>query len=107
MHGLALGARLLLAVVFMTAAVGKFADRPGAQAALEGFGVPRRWSGLSAILLPVAELVTAAALVFHATGRWGAIAAFLLLAAFVAGIARAMARGQAPDCHCFGQIHSS
>ncbi len=36
----------------------------------------------------------------------GRAAALLLLLAFAGGVARAMSRGQAPDCHCFGQIHS-
>jgi thiol-disulfide isomerase/thioredoxin len=35
-----------------------------------------------------------------------AIGAALLLAAFIAGIARALSQGRQPDCHCFGQIHS-
>jgi uncharacterized membrane protein YphA (DoxX/SURF4 family)/thiol-disulfide isomerase/thioredoxin len=107
MDWIELGARVLLAAVFMTAAVGKLADRTGAQRALEGFGVPRRWTGGFARLLPLAELAAALALMFRASARWGAAAALILLTAFVVGIATAMSRGEAPDCHCFGQIHSA
>ena len=42
-----------------------------------------------------------------ATARAGAALAALLLVAFCAGITRSIARGEAPDCHCFGQLHSS
>ena len=58
------------------------------------------------LLLPAAELATAAALLFAATARWGALAALLLLAAFIFGLTRALRRGETPDCHCFGQVHS-
>jgi len=42
-----------------------------------------------------------------ASARAGAVSAMVLLAAFAAAIARAMARGEAPDCHCFGALHSA
>lgn len=107
MGTVALGAQLLLAIVFATAGVGKLRDRPGSRQALTDFGVPEGVAPAGAVLLPVAELCTAAALLIHASARAGAIAALVLLLAFIAGIARALARGEAPDCHCFGQIHSA
>jgi thiol-disulfide isomerase/thioredoxin len=58
------------------------------------------------VLLPLAELAVAVALVFPPSARWAALAAIALLGAFVVGIANAMAHGRAPDCHCFGQLHS-
>ena len=30
----------------------------------------------------------------------------MLLALFVVGLTRVLRRGEAPDCHCFGQVHS-
>ena len=44
----------------------------------------------------------------QAVWLWLAFAAIVaaLLLAFVGGIAFNMARGNAPDCHCFGQLHS-
>jgi hypothetical protein len=102
-----LGARVVLAAVFATAGAAKLADLQGSRSAVEGFGVPRRLVRPVGTLLPLAELATAGALVFHPTAQWGGVAALVLLLGFIAGIANAMARGEAPDCHCFGQIHSA
>ena len=102
-----LAARLVLVAVFATAGVAKLLDRPGSRDALRGFGVPARLVPAGVILLPLAEIGTAVALVPTPTAQWGGVAAVLLLLAFVGGIANAMRRGKAPDCHCFGQLSSS
>ena len=107
MATIVLGIRLVLAVVFLTAGVGKLLDLAGSRRAVQDFGVPERAAGVVGTLLPIAELATGVALIFKPTGRWGALAAVVLLAAFVAGIGLALARGEQPDCHCFGQIHSA
>jgi uncharacterized membrane protein YphA (DoxX/SURF4 family) len=107
MEWIALGARVLLALVFVTAAVGKFVDRAGARRALAGFGVPSGWTARIAVALPIVELGTGVALMVPQSARWGASAALALLTVFVAGIAAAMSRGEAPDCHCFGQLSSA
>jgi thiol-disulfide isomerase/thioredoxin/uncharacterized membrane protein YphA (DoxX/SURF4 family) len=101
-----LAARLLLAVVFATAGIAKLLDRPGTRNALQAFGVPRIALSPGSLLLPLAELAIAVALVPAPTAQWGGLAALVLLLAFMGGIANAMVRGQAPDCHCFGQLHS-
>ncbi len=97
----------MLAAVFATAAVGKLMDREGSRTALSDFGLPGALVPATAILLPLAELATAIALIPAETARWGGLAAALLLLAFIAGILNALRRGEAPDCHCFGQIHSA
>jgi thiol-disulfide isomerase/thioredoxin len=102
-----LGLRVLLAAVFALAAVGKLRDLPGSRRAMREFGVPERGVAAIGVLLPLAELATAAALLPSSSARWGGLAALALLLAFSAGIARALRRGEAPDCHCFGQIHSA
>jgi peroxiredoxin/uncharacterized membrane protein YphA (DoxX/SURF4 family) len=107
MDGVALWASVLLAVVFATAAASKFADQAGTRQALADFGMPSGSLKAFGLLLPLAELAIAVALLFEPTARWGAVAALALLVVFVIAIARAMARGEAPDCHCFGQISSS
>jgi peroxiredoxin len=107
MGSIALGARIVLALVFGTAAAGKFADQSGTRRALADFGAPNGSLKGLGLLLPLAELATAVALLFQPSARLGALSAAILLALFIAGIARAMARGEAPDCHCFGQISSS
>jgi peroxiredoxin/uncharacterized membrane protein YphA (DoxX/SURF4 family) len=101
-----LGARILLAAVFATAGIAKLRDRPGSAAALEGFGVPGRLVPAISFLLPLAELATAVALVPKPSAQWGGVASLVLLLAFTGGIGNAMLRGRAPDCHCFGQLHS-
>ena len=106
MDALLLSIRCLLAAVFIVAAIGKLLDLDGSHRALVEFGVPARLARLGAVLLPVAELAVAIALLFVPTARWGAVGALLLLLGFSAGVVRAISRGEAPDCHCFGQIHS-
>jgi release factor glutamine methyltransferase len=59
-----------------------------------------------ALALPLAELAIAMSLVISPSAWWAAIAAFALLAIFVAAMLVSLARGRAPDCHCFGQLHS-
>src|SRR5437870_574998 len=98
--------RVILAGVFLIAGLAKLADRPGARQALIDFGLPTPLASPLGILLPVAELVVAAALIPTATAWWGGLGAFALLLVFVVGIGVNLARGRRPDCHCFGQLHS-
>jgi uncharacterized membrane protein YphA (DoxX/SURF4 family) len=107
MGTLLVGARVLLVVVFATAGVAKLLDQRGTRRALAGFRVPARARRAAAIVLPVAELGTAIALLFPSSAQWGGLAALFLLIAFAGGIAKAMREGRAPDCHCFGQLHSA
>jgi uncharacterized membrane protein YphA (DoxX/SURF4 family)/peroxiredoxin len=102
-----LGLRVLLAAVFITAGVGKLLDLQGSRRAVTDFGVPERAARVVGVLLPLAELAIGLALIFRPSARWAALAALILLSAFIVGIARALARGEEPDCHCFGQIHSA
>jgi len=104
---LMIGIQLLLAGVFAFAGAAKLFDLRGSRRAMADFGVPERAAPLAGLLLPLAELATAAALVLNPSARWGAVAALTLLLAFSAGIANAMLRGRAPDCNCFGQVHSA
>jgi peroxiredoxin/uncharacterized membrane protein YphA (DoxX/SURF4 family) len=99
-------ARLGLVAVFVIAGVAKLADQPGTRQALANFDVPARFIDPFALLLPAAELAVAAVLVFPTTARWGAAGSLVLLALFVVGLTRVLRRGEAPDCHCFGQLHS-
>lgn len=102
-----LGFRLLLAAVFAPASVSKLADLRGSREAVASFGVPSRLASPLGTLLPLVEMAVALALLPASTARYGAIGAFVLLSLFAAAIARAMVRGEAPDCHCFGQLHSA
>jgi peroxiredoxin len=106
MHDALVIARLCLVAVFLIAGVAKLADRSGTRQALANFDVPARLIDPFVLLLPLAELAAATALVFPTTARWGAAGSLLLLALFVVGLTRVLRRGEAPDCHCFGQLHS-
>jgi len=102
-----LAARLLLAAVFLLAGATKLIDPFGTRKALRDFGVPALLARPLVLLLPLLELVVAAALIPASLvwyGAWGAIA---LLCIFLLAVGVAMARGRKPDCHCFGQLHSA
>jgi peroxiredoxin/uncharacterized membrane protein YphA (DoxX/SURF4 family) len=100
-------ARVLLAVVFVVAGLAKLADRAGSRQALRDFGVAAALATPLGTLLPLAELAVAVALLPAASAWWGALGALGLLLLFSAGIGANLARGRAPDCHCFGQLHSA
>ena len=104
---LGLVAGLVLATVFAAAGLGKLTDRAGTRKAVGEFGAPDRLVGPLALLLPVAELAVAIALLFAQTRSVGAVGALALLTVFSAAIGTSLARGQAPDCHCFGLLHSA
>jgi uncharacterized membrane protein YphA (DoxX/SURF4 family) len=99
-----LGARLVLAAVLSGAGIAKLADRDGAREALTSFGVPTRWARPGAVALPVVELAVAVALLPRGSAWWAALGALGLLVLFSAAIGRALARGERPDCRCFGQL---
>ena len=107
MEAALLGGRLLLAAVFAVAGLAKLGDRSGSRRAVVGFGVPERLAAPLAVALPLAELAVAVALVPKVTAWWGAVAALALLTVFIGAIAANLALGRRPDCHCFGQLHSS
>jgi uncharacterized membrane protein YphA (DoxX/SURF4 family) len=107
MTTIVLAARVALAAVFATAGIGKLFDLEGSRKAMADFGVPGRLAGTVGAALPVVELLVAVLLLPEPTGRWGAVGACILLLAFIVGISAAMARGEEPDCHCFGTIHSA
>jgi uncharacterized membrane protein YphA (DoxX/SURF4 family)/thiol-disulfide isomerase/thioredoxin len=102
-----LALRLVLTAVFATAGVGKLLDREGSIRALSDFGVGGQLGRVAGTALPYMELAVAVALVFPPTAIAGAIVAVALLLGFIVGIGRALLEGSTPDCHCFGQIHSS
>ena len=98
--------RLVLFAVFALAAVGKFLDLKGSEKAVKDFGTPEEFAKTFAIALPFAEIVFAFCFLFVSASWVGAIGGLILLLSFTSGMIWQMARGNAPDCHCFGQIHS-
>ncbi len=106
MSSLIFAFRLALAAVFLVSGCAKLADLAGTRRAIAAFGAPSRWVGALTLVLPIAELVAAAALLAPRTARLGALLTLVLLATFTIAIAINLARGRRPECHCFGQIHS-
>ena len=107
MSGFVLGVRILLAAVFVVAGLAKLADREGSRRALENFAVPARLAAGGGVVLPLVEVSIAVCLLVGATAWLAVVAATGLLSVFVVAIGVTMARGAAPDCHCFGQLHSA
>ena len=101
-----LGIRLCLFSIFALAGIGKLMDLNGSKKAVEGFGVPTVLAKPLGVLLPVVEIAIAILLLPVQTAWFGAIAGGVLMLIFVGGMLWQMKLGNAPDCHCFGQIHS-
>lgn len=106
MDVLILLARLALAGIFVVSGVAKLLDLAGSQKAMRDFGLPEPLARVAGIGLPLAELLVAILLLPAATAPWAGWAAVILLAAFIAGISYNLAKGNTPDCHCFGQLQS-
>lgn len=98
--------RLILFGVFGVAAITKLLDPEGAKKAMSDFGTPEEFTGFFAVALPFAEIVFAVCFLFVSMSWAGAAGALILLSSFIGGMIWQMAQGNAPDCHCFGQIHS-
>jgi peroxiredoxin/uncharacterized membrane protein YphA (DoxX/SURF4 family) len=98
--------RIVLFAILFIAGIGKLLDLKGSQKAIEGFGVPNKLAKPFAVALPLAEITISILLLFVSTSWFGAIGASLLLLIFIGGMLWQMKKGNAPDCHCFGQIHS-
>jgi len=98
--------RIILFAIFALAGVGKLLDLKGSEKAVKDFGTPEEFAKFFAVALPFAEIVFAVCLLFVETAWLGAIGALILLLTFIGGMIWQLAQGNAPDCHCFGQIHS-
>ena len=106
MHLITVLLRLGLSAVFGVAAITKLIDQRGTREAVKNFGAPASLAPTLSILLPIAELAIACGLLFATTTSVSALAAVLVLALFIVAIGINLARGNALDCHCFGQIYS-
>lgn len=98
--------RLLLFGIFAIAGVGKLLDLDGSEKAVKAFGTPDPFAKPFSILIPIAELIFAFCFLFVTYSWVGALGGLILLTTFIGGMLWQMKQGNAPDCHCFGQIHS-
>ena len=102
MNEIALAIRVLLSLVFLTAAVGKIRHRLAFQGVVANYRlVPEFAVPAFALLLPLAEAAVAGALLF-VPPYWPELAAAVLLMTFAAAMAINLRRGRRHiDCGCF------
>ncbi|MFF4812047.1 MauE/DoxX family redox-associated membrane protein [Micromonospora chersina] len=105
MRAVELAVRLLLALVFLTAVVGKLRTRAGFAGfvgAVGQFGVPARFAGPVARLAVATEAAVVLLLALPGTAPAGLLLAAGLLGVLTAAIVGALRRGARPACRCFG-----
>lgn len=98
--------RIFLAAIFLVAGVAKLLDLKGSEKAVKDFGTPDEFAKFFSIGVPFAEIVFGICLLFTSMSWVGALGATILLLTFTGGMIFQLAQGNAPDCHCFGAIHS-
>jgi hypothetical protein len=98
MPGFGYACAAVLATVFVRAAVAKAVRAEHTGAGFAALGVPS--PAVAARAVPLVEL--ALAVVLLGAPRVGAVAAIVLLAGFSVVLARAVRRGVAVGCNCFG-----
>jgi hypothetical protein len=87
--------------IFAAAAVGKQADRAGSRDAVRGFGAAVVLAVPLAILVPVVEFATTAAVAAAATAWYGALTALAALAGYLIALAENLPDAGTP-CRRFG-----
>ena len=96
-------ARLVVGAVLLAAGALKVTSLPLSAFAVRAYQLlPYDVAGYVGYALPVVELLVGALLVAGLFTRWAALAAAVLMAGFVIGMAWAWASGLAIDCGCFG-----
>jgi uncharacterized membrane protein YphA (DoxX/SURF4 family) len=102
MNEIALAIRVLVALVFLTAAVGKLRHRLVFQGVVANYQLlPEIAVPAFALVLPIVEIAVAAELLF-ATSAWPAMGAAALLMLFALAMAVNIQRGRRHiDCGCF------
>jgi peroxiredoxin len=98
--------RVFLAGVFGISGIAKLADRGGVRRAIVEFGLPTRSAAPLGGILVCCELSVALMLLFGSLELAGSLGALALLMGFSGIVVRKLARGQSPDCHCFGRLSS-
>jgi uncharacterized membrane protein YphA (DoxX/SURF4 family) len=96
-------ARLVLAGVWIVAGGAKVSDLPASVRAVNAYELlPHAAGSVVGAALPLVEIVLGGLLLVGLATRVAAAVSATLLAAFIAGIAAAWARGLRIDCGCFG-----
>jgi len=96
-------ARLVLAGVWFAAGAAKVTDLAASGRAVNAYQLmPYSAAQVVGAALPLVEIALAVLLLLGLATRLAAVASAALLAAFIAGISSAWARGLSIDCGCFG-----
>jgi hypothetical protein len=94
----AVGASILVGLMFVLAGASKLALGPAWPQQARGFGAPA-WV---VPVVPWVELVLGATLVVQVATPWPAVGAVAILLLFTALIGRHLLAGRRPECACFG-----
>jgi putative oxidoreductase len=96
-------ARIVVATVFVAAAVPKLLDLPGFATDIASYRAFPHWSvNLLAGIVPMVELVGAASILTGWKRRGGALVLGTLTTGFIVLVASVMWRGLDIECGCFG-----
>jgi hypothetical protein len=97
--------RLILAAVFLFAAVPKLLDPVSFARDIDNYRLlPDAAIGPLALALPVAEILIGVALLSGLYARGAAVVCGAMLVGFAAGMIQAILRGIDLDCGCFGDV---
>ncbi len=92
--------RCVLAAVFLYAGAGKLMDVQGFATVISGYGLlPGQLNYVAALVLPLAEIVIAAGLLWDVKGSLSSYSVLLLV--FMAVLAHGINMGLDVDCGCF------
>jgi uncharacterized membrane protein YphA (DoxX/SURF4 family) len=95
--------RMLLAGVWLYAGASKIGDLDASVRAVKAYQIlPAPVAEVVGAALPPVEIALGVLLLVGLATRFAALASAALLAAFIAGVASAWARGLRIDCGCFG-----
>ena len=98
--------KVALTAIFLVAGIAKLVDLSGTRKAIADFGFPENLARPLSLILPVVELIIVVFLLSPDVMWYGALGALILLLIFTILMLAQLARGAAPDCHCFGQLYS-
>lgn len=99
--------RLILAGVFIYAALGKIIEPDKFADAVAGFRIVPLWAvNVFAIILPWTELLCGLCLLFGVLVRSSGLLLVLLNVVFVIAVSQALARGLDIECGCFTLSHT-
>lgn len=99
-------ARLFLSLVVLVSGIGKLLEPAGGRQAMVDFGVPARWAGRAAYLLPLVEMALGLGILIDPLSRLAGLGLAVLFAGFSVGILNLLRQDKAPLCNCFGAVHS-